>query len=341
MSYECKYCTKKLSTKSSLVLHQKTTMACLTIQESMNVNTVNNRLICEHCDKSFTKNNLSQHIRVCKSKQSNDIIDKDSQISKLKEDVKDKDSKLSILKEEVKDKDNQLSILKEEFTNKLTEISILKAKLEIYTEIVKDNKTTIDKLSDRTLSIVEDIAKQPKTSNTRTTNNTTNLSVKNNYIQNLPKLCTEESTISNRIEQGFTVDDFNNGTKGIARLISEEVAIGEDNDGFIRAAIGCTDASRKVFCYTTENGTAVTDIKATKLIGLIQPHILTKAAKIASEQVSADNFIDVSTKHNEIINIENNPNELIDILAQKQINNMNDYIETQAKRTKSKAKSKG
>jgi hypothetical protein len=303
----------------------------------MNVNTVNNRLTCEHCGQSFTKNNLSQHIKVCKFKQCNDIIDKDSQISKLKEEVKDKDSHLSILKEEVKDKDSQLSILKEEFTKKLTENSILKAKLEIYTEIVKDNKTTLDKLSDRTLSIVEDIAKQPKISNT---NNTTHLSVKNNYIQNLPKLCTEESTISNRIEQGFTVDDFNNGTKGIARLISEEVAIGEDNDGFIRAALGCTDVSRKIFCYTTENGTAVTDIKATKLIGLIQPHILTKAAKIASEQVSADNFIDISTKHKEIINIENNPSELIDILAQKQINNMNDYIETQAKRTKSKAKSK-
>jgi len=289
----------------------------------MNINTVNNRLTCEECGQSFTKNNLLHHIKVCKSKQCNNIIDRDSQISKLKEEVKDKDS--------------QLSILKEEFTKKLTENSILKAKLEIYTEIVKDNKTTLDKLSDRTLSIVEDIAKQPKISNT---NNTTHLSVKNNYIQNLPKLCTEESTISNRIEQGFTVDDFNNGTKGIARLISEEVAIGEDNDGFIRAALGCTDASRKIFCYTTENGTAITDIKATKLIGLIQPHILTKAAKIASEQVSADNFIDVSTKHNEIINIENNPSELIDILAQKQINNMNDYIETQAKRAKSKAKSK-
>ena len=134
MSYECKYCNKKLSTQSSLTLHQQTTIACLSIQESMNIITVNTRVTCDYCKQSFTKNNLSKHMKVCKFRPNNDLTDKDNEISRLKD----------------------------EFTHQLQlETSILKVKLEIYKEMAENNRDTLDKLSARAMHTVEEIAKLP------------------------------------------------------------------------------------------------------------------------------------------------------------------------------------
>lgn len=340
MSYECEYCQIKLSTKSNLNYHQKHTISCLRIQQDMSKDiTTLNQVSCEFCSKMYTAHNIKKHLQICKHKPGVElqilrelfditIKEKDTQILILKDKLLEKDNEIAKKNQELVDKllekDNEIAKKNQELIDKDHESTILtmKTKLDIYKELSEKKQTSI-----------EEIAKQP-----RITNNTNNLSVKNNYMQNLPKLCLEESTISDRIEQGFTLDDFNNGTKGVARVISEEVAIGEDNDGFIRAAVGCTDVSRKIFCYTTENGTNVTDIKATKLLGHTLPHIVSKAKKISGQQVSSgNNFSDIFIKQTEISNIENNPSELLDILAQQGVSNMNDYFETQAKRTKSRA----
>jgi hypothetical protein len=148
MSYECKYCNKKLSTQSSLTLHQQTTIACLSIQESMNIITVNTRVTCDYCKQSFTKNNLSKHMKVCKFRPNNDLTHKDNEISRLKD--------------ELIKKDNEISRLKDEFTHQLQlETSILKVKLEIYKEMAENNRDTLDKLSARAMHTVEEIAKLP------------------------------------------------------------------------------------------------------------------------------------------------------------------------------------
>ena len=152
----------------------------------------------------------------------------------------------------------------------------------------------------------------------------------------MPPLCLDEDTISRRINQGFTIADFNNGVKGVARVICEEVAIGEDKDGMIRSAIGCTDPSRKIFSYTTENGASINDPKAFNIISKTQPFIDIKAAKFASDQIQEypDNIEDISTKYLDIQGIPENETVFLDALSQLSINNMNNYMETQKIRSK-------
>ncbi len=137
----------------------------------------------------------------------------------------------------------------------------------------------------------------------------------------MPPFCRDEDTISKRVDQGFNITDFNNGVKGVARVICEEVAIGEDKDGMIRSAIGCTDASRKIFSYTTDNGAVIND---------------PKAAKFASEQIQKypDDVEDISNKYLDIHGIPENQTEFLEALSQLSINNMNNHIETQKRREK-------
>ena len=287
MSHECQYCKKKLSTKSNLNLHQKTTSSCLDIQKSLNISVVSLKVVCEFCNDTFGKHTLSRHLLTCKvkpSKESNELVQAKQEIATLKE-----------------------------------ELSTIKAQLfGVYKELAERNQATI-----------EELAKQPKTQHIKNTIN--KVSIKNDYIQNMPPLCLDEDTISKRINQGFTIDDFNNGVKGVARVICEEVAIGEDKDGMIRSAIGCTDPSRKIFSYTTENGASINDPKAFNIMSKTQPFIDKKAAKFASDQIQEypDNVEDISTKYLDIQGIPENETVFLDALSQLSINNMNNYMETQ------------
>ena len=318
MSHECQYCKKKLSTKSNLNLHQKTTISCLDIQKSLNISVVSLKVACEYCNETYGKHNLSKHLLICKAKPSREIIE----ISMLR-------TELNIIKKELSAKDKELSA-------KDKELSVMKAKLCVYKELAKNNQATIEKISERNQATIEELAKQPKTQNIKKTIN--KVSIKNDYIQNMPPLCLDEDTISKRINQGFTIADFNNGVKGVARVICEEVAIGEDKDGMIRSAIGCTDPSRKIFSYTTENGASINDPKAFNIISKTQPFIDIKAAKFASDQIQEypDNVEDISTKYLDIQGIPENETVFLDAMSQMSINNMNNYIETQKRKSKNK-----
>ena len=318
MSHECQYCKKKLSTKSSLNLHQKNTVSCVEIQKTLNISIVSLKVACEYCNETYGKHNLSKHLLICKAKPSREIIE----ISMLR-------TELNIIKKELSAKDKELSA-------KDKELSVMKAKLCVYKELAKNNQATIEKISERNQATIEELAKQPKTQNIKKTIN--KVSIKNDYIQNMPPLCLDEDTISKRINQGFTIADFNNGVKGVARVICEEVAIGEDKDGMIRSAIGCTDPSRKIFSYTTENGASINDPKAFNIMSKTQPFIDIKAAKFASDQIQEypDNVEDISTKYLDIQGIPENETVFLDALSQLSINNMNNYMETQKRKLKSK-----
>ena len=305
MSHECQYCKKKLSTKSSLNLHQKNTGSCIEIQKSLNIPIMSLKVECEYCNDTFAKHNLSRHLSTCKSKPSKEIIE------------------ISVLRTE-------LTIAKQELITLKEELSTIKAQLfGVYKDLAERNQATI-----------EEIAKQPKTQHNKKTIN--KVSIKNDYIQNMPPLCLDEDTISKRINQGFTIADFNNGVKGVARVICEEVAIGEDKDGMIRSAIGCTDSSRKIFSYTTENGASINDPKAFNIISKTQPFIDIKAAKFASDQIQEypDNIEDISTKYLDIQGIPENETVFLDAMSQMSINNMNNYMETQKRREKTEKSKK-
>jgi translation initiation factor 6 (eIF-6) len=153
MSHECQYCKKKLSTKSSLNLHQKNTTSCLDIQKSLNLSVVSLKVACEYCNDTYAKHNLSKHLLICKVKPSREL-------SILKEKLSVKDTELSILKEKLSDKDTELSILKEKLSVKDNELAIKDKELCVYKELAERNQVTIEKISERNQATIEELAKQ-------------------------------------------------------------------------------------------------------------------------------------------------------------------------------------
>ncbi len=66
MSYECEFCNKNFSSKSSLNYHQKTVKYCLEIQKNKTLTEPKDNsedfFKCEFCNKNFTiKKSLIRH----------------------------------------------------------------------------------------------------------------------------------------------------------------------------------------------------------------------------------------------------------------------------------------
>ena len=111
---ECVYCKKTYKCGSSLSYHQKTTKACLLLQNKDS----NCIYKCEFCEALHTtKSNLSRHTLICKKKKN---IDKKEMVKKYeeKEDIIEQlESHNRTLKEEyeyeLRLKDEQIKDLKE------------------------------------------------------------------------------------------------------------------------------------------------------------------------------------------------------------------------------------
>ena len=131
MDLKCKFCNKNFSTKSNLVNHQKTTKYCLILQGKENEN---KKYKCDLCEKEFTINqNLREHYVNC-LKINNKYTEKlKKQEEKYQDELRTKDCLIIQFKEKEKQKDEYISKL-EELLNKA-------------------NQT------------IEEIAKQPKTTN--------------------------------------------------------------------------------------------------------------------------------------------------------------------------------
>lgn len=86
---ECQYCKKVLTTKTSLVAHQKKTKYCLKIQGITNLKHKNK---CEFCNNNFTTNgNLTVHLTTCAVK---------PVIIKLKEEINNWEKKYNKLEKD-------------------------------------------------------------------------------------------------------------------------------------------------------------------------------------------------------------------------------------------------
>ena len=141
------------------------------------------------------------------------------------------------------------------------EITELKAQLQIYKE-----------LSDRELSCVEDIARQPRTQNNNTQNN----------LMMLSPLNLNKEAFAETIRDSFTKDYFLQGQKGVARFAVEKLL--RDSDGKLKYV--CTDPSRQVYRFKTLDGELERDIKAKKLTSVLAENLTKQSHSLSFEEIS-------------------------------------------------------
>ncbi len=67
--YVCNFCAKQLSSRSTLIRHQKSTKMCIDIQRSKGLIPILYSFTCEHCEKTFTiKESMNRHMNTCPKK---------------------------------------------------------------------------------------------------------------------------------------------------------------------------------------------------------------------------------------------------------------------------------
>jgi len=299
--FTCIFCEKEFSSAGSLKTHTLKTKYCIKIQDEKNINKqdINNETKkdiynCIHCNKEFYYNfNKTKHEKICKVYKNNKVNEINEKIEKLNEKIEklkeENEDKIKILKEENEDK---IKILKEENECKLKSLKEknkeneckLKNLKEDNIRLETENKCLIDRLNDTkedkkyindTMSdITNKTVSALATKNTNTTVKTTKI---NNNITNYLNLSEEKIKLG---ISTYTMDDYNNGQKGLADLVFNNIL--KDENGKILYI--CTDKSRRIFCYTDVNGDQIRDEKASNLKSIINPIMKPVIAEIAKQK---------------------------------------------------------
>jgi hypothetical protein len=268
----CEFCDKAFSTKGNLIKHQKSTKYCIKIQKKSGKEVEEiQKYTCSFCDKKFyEKSNFTKHELICNEKPNKKIEVLSNEIEKLNKNLLEKDEKICKLEFEILQ-------LKEE--NKMIEI--------------KTEKRMLEKQTQHLQSTVDEIAKQP-----RTTNNN------NNKILITTPLDLSKESVKNAIESGFSQEHLMLGQKGVAQFAYNKIL--KDNDGKLKYI--CTDPSRQIFQYKSDDGKIQKDVRATKLTqALLNSEIKTTSHKIAWDNMKdGDNeiFMEYTNYYQDIQSME-------------------------------------
>ena len=158
---------------------------------------------------------------------------------------------------------------------------------------IKTEKRMLEKQTQHLQSTVDEIAKQP-----RTTNNN------NNKILITTPLDLSKESVKNAIESGFFTGAFDVRAKGVAQFAYNKIL--KDNDGKLKYI--CTDPSRQIFQYKSDDGKIQKDVRATKLTqALLNSEIKTTSHKIAWDNMKdGDNeiFMEYTNYYQDIQSME-------------------------------------
>jgi len=250
MSIECEFCNKEFSTKGNLIKHQKSTKYCIKIQKERGISVDEpHKYNCKFCNKNFyEKSNYTKHEIICSEKPNKEKEELYAEIEKLKSIISEKD-------ERILDLEGEVAQLKEE--NRMIEI--------------KTEKRMLEKQTQHLQSTVDEIAKQPRTTN-------------NNKILITTPLDLSKESVKTAIEAGFSHEHLALGQKGVAQFAYNNIL--KDSDGKLKYV--CTDPSRQIFQYKSNDGKIQKDVRATKLTKAI----LNGDIKQTSHKIAWDNMKD-------------------------------------------------
>ena len=262
---KCEYCDSVFKYKSTLINHKKRAKFCLEIQKKKNVIVIEDLKTCQFCKTKYASNVFNRHLLTCKSK--------------------DK-TELEIYKEKFK-------MLQDETNKIIIEKDLIIAEL-------RGQIAAKDEFYKKEHECLMEIAKQPKTKVTNTTNN---------KILNLAPLDLSLNRIKNILDTEFDHNYGCSGQKGVAEFTKEKLLL--DDNGNLNYV--CTDFDRKVFKYKDSAGELRKDTKAKKLTSkLLEAGLLEKNQNTTKDWCVNEEGDIISEKHHfmatkvaEINNIEN------------------------------------
>ena len=213
--------------------HQKNAKYCLLKQEVIDENKISKDLYkCEFCLSKIPSKQKQKH---------------------------DDNCKLSLKK--------TIEKMKSIITQKDIEIQKLQTSNDIYKDIFKHSRDTVD-----------DIAKKEKSKNIN------NITETNNII-NMSPLDINKDKFGKTIDELFDKNYLLNGQKGVARFAVDNLL--RDDSGNL--TYRCTDPSRQIYRYRSLDGEMVKDVKAKKLTSSLLDKLTTKSSDITNEEIRDGN----------------------------------------------------
>ena len=316
---ECNHCHAKLANKSSLNNHQKTVKYCLQIQNKNKGSKKVNKRYDENDDgKGDERDNKKDN------EKDNKRGDEKGNENEERDNKKDNDKGYERDKKKDKKKDNRkdnndfkceycliilttssrykyhISNCKEKqkkiCERQNEEIRRLNNEIKKLNDIIIDIKarnSLLERINDRSSICLEEIAKQPKIQNSKQT------------LNMLTPLTLTQQEATHVIHDYFDDQYFYDGQKGAAKFAVDNLL--KDSDGNLKYI--CTDPSRQIFKFKTEDGDMKKDIKAKKLTEMLMPGLKYKAMNISKEEFgkysgNVDMILVISTKQGELRNIQ-------------------------------------
>lgn len=257
----CEFCGATLKTRNSVLTHQKRAKYCLKIQKEKFMMKERTNGIEKIVETDTGSNNIV--FDISQENGMTDETNKENNIKRL----------INLLKTETEKNKRLELLLKEKDQEKM---NIIFDHQKQITDIYKN-------LSERELLCLEEIAKQPRKQitnkrhiNNSTTSNTSRIS---NTLNNMQPLIIKEGNFTDKINESFNTNYFLSGQKGAARFAVDKLL--KDKNGKLNYT--CTDPSRQIFRFKTNEGGIIRDVKARKLTSAIAQDLLNKSAEIAQE----------------------------------------------------------
>ena len=222
---------------------------------------------CKYCNALVLKKNLSKHQTSQKCVKSQNKLTFNAVVENEK--LKKENEKLSIENKEIE-------------------------KLRIENKELKKEIERLNGDKDKIFNHIVDIAKKPRTvieptTTNNTVNNNTIKPTTNNTVNNtviMTPLDMSSSAFSEKIANGFSLNDFLQGQAGVAKFAVNNLL--RDDNGKLMYV--CTNPSRHLFQFKSPHGVIEKDPKAVKLTEAISEEIRKKSSQISSTDDNLDSI---------------------------------------------------
>lgn len=246
---DCVYCGNTFITDAALIFHQKTTKACLRIQEQKGIKTEKISFPCTFCQKHLTtKPRLASHILICKKKIAKEAYDKANKTNNVNTDTD--------IEERIEKIAFELRNHKEEIEHEL------KIKDKKFTEELKKKDQKINELEKKIIQLTH--------TKSTTSNSNSNNKIKHVNSHNITNNITiQEVMTPERVEDFFkkhyNLETLLGGQKALAQFICEKFILSQETSVY-----HCTDRSRQKFMMN-QNGEQVEDPNCENIVRLTAP----------------------------------------------------------------------
>ena len=231
---------------------------------------------CQYCNKSYSnKQNLVKH------QKTESCISKQNIIKNLRLQLDDTKLQLDDTKLQLDTAQSEIKALRDEIIR-------LKTRLEVYSEQKEDNYNYQDELKSLREDNVKlqtrlEIYSEQKQENYPSIN-ITNINTNTKIINQLQVLDLNKTTISKIAKEHFTLDYLKKENRGVAQFTINHVI--KDSEG--KPKYICTDISRKIAKYKSDDNSIVTDFGMEKLSDTVYDSIRNKVNSLVMMNMAED-----------------------------------------------------